>query len=111
MIRTSHFTDSDSECSSYGPEERDKHYDFDGAYVVPRKSSLISRKDVVKYKENYVGFSAEPPVAYVYLEETEAEVSGLWQAGKDISIDLYFHIKEQMRQERSSVTDDDYNSQ
>uniref|UniRef100_A0A5S6QY17 Uncharacterized protein n=1 Tax=Trichuris muris TaxID=70415 RepID=A0A5S6QY17_TRIMR len=100
-------SESDSDCSSYGPEERDKHYDFDGAYVVPRKSSLISRRDVVKYKSNYVGFSDEPPVAYVYLEETEAEVAGLWQAGQDISIDLYFHIKEQMRQERSSVTDGD----
>ncbi|KRX81361.1 hypothetical protein T06_11067 [Trichinella sp. T6] len=97
--------ESASECSSAESDDVSKNYEFDGAYVIPRKSSLCSGTRASKLKDTLVGFSEEPPVAYVYLEETEAENFGLWTAGTDISMDLYFCIKEQMRKERENNQD------
>ncbi|KAL1229069.1 hypothetical protein T4A_3630 [Trichinella pseudospiralis] len=97
--------ESASECSSAESDDVSKNYEFDGAYVIPRKSSLCSGTRASKLKDTLVGFSEEPPVAYVYLEETEAENFGLWTAGADISMDLYFCIKEQMRKERENSQD------
>ncbi|XP_003379748.1 hypothetical protein Tsp_03402 [Trichinella spiralis] len=97
--------ESASECSSAESDDVSKNYEFDGAYVIPRKSSLCSGTRASKLKDTLVGFSEEPPVAYVYLEETEAENFGLWTAGADISMDLYFCIKEQMRKERENNQD------